>query len=215
MSSSPLLSTSCLLQSNSSFTQIFTPLGDRTLHSCTICLLGDPSLPWTPNVLSIWPTLWVPGSCVLVLIFLYMWPFSWETYLSSVLLKANSFASVSPRPDPIRTQREELGMSLTPSSLCPLLQAWVLDTSEALTWSLHSQTIGAYKESLGWGSLRSLLGLDTCVTIPGPSIGMEPVSLTADLMSTFCELAGPREPSTTACVSLSVTFCVTYRSITT
>lgn len=95
-------------------------------------------------------------------------------------------------PSELRERSPEWVLLL--QDLCSLFQTWVLHTCEALTWSFHSQSTNTHQESLRWGSPRSLLGMDTGIILLGPSIGREPVSLTPNLMNTFCELTGPREP---------------------
>lgn len=78
-----------------------------------------------------------------------------------MLLKTNSFDCVPTSSEPTETQREESGMSLATSSLVPTVPGLSPGHLRGSDLKTPSRTTSANRDSSGWGSPRSLLGLDT------------------------------------------------------
>jgi len=147
------------------------------------------------------PGLWVLGYCVLVLISFFVnviflprdLPLSSATEDIPVPLCHLGLGPSEPR----ERSQELLTCCFKSCAHCYKPESWtpvrLWPESSILRPPVHTRRV--------WGrvSPRSLLDLDAGVTLLGPSIGMESVFLTPNLMSTFCELTGPREPCCCCC----------------
>lgn len=132
-----------------------------------------------------------------------------------MLPKNSSFASVPPRPAPIRTQREESRMSLASSRLVltlpDLSPAHLWGSDLKLPFSEHQYTPGEFKGA----HLEACLAWTLASFFWAPALGGN-LSLLPQIWWTLSvNWLVPENHATAVRVSLSVTVWVTYWCITT